>query len=78
MSCEAALPAVRRNLKLEAGQLAHLLTHKPANPHCESCMRGKLRHVPHRAGAFKRPVESWGDLITCDHMVQGDSDWGVL
>merc|ERR1711951_319917 len=73
---EPAFPA-RRDLKLAAGELAHLLTHKPANPHCLSCTRGKLRQVPHRSGAFQRPVESWGDLITCDHMVQGDTDWAA-
>ena len=67
-----AAPGVRRDLKLEAGELAHIMTHKPVNPHCVSCMRGKLRQVPHRRGAFERPVEKWGDLLTCDHMVQGD------
>ena len=55
-----AAPAPRRDLKLEAHELEHLRTHKPANPHCVSCMRGKLRHVPHRAGSFARPVARWG------------------
>ena len=72
-----AAPAPRRDRKVEAAELAHLLTHKPANPHCVSCMRGKLRHVPHRSGAFARPIENWGDLITCDHMVQTDEDWTI-
>ena len=40
-------------------------------------MRGKLRQVPHRSGAFQRPLQRWGDIITCDHMVQGDADWAV-
>ena len=40
-------------------------------------MRGKLRQVPHRAGSFARPVKGWGDIVTCDHMIQGDADWQV-
>ena len=67
----------RRDLKVEAHEIEHLRTHKPANPHCESCMRGKLRQVPHRTGSFARPVKDWGDIVTCDHMVQGDNDWQV-
>ena len=73
----AAVLAPRRDLKLEAGEMAHLLTHKPANVHCVSCMRGKLRQVPHRAGAFSRPVTKWGEVITVDHMVQTEEDWTV-
>ena len=30
---DVALPAPRRDLKLEAGEIDHLRTHKPANPH---------------------------------------------
>ena len=67
-------PAPRRDRKMEAAELAHLLTHKPANPHCEACMRGKLRQVPHRRGAFERPLKQWGDIITMDHMVQRDDE----
>ena len=57
--------------------MVHLFTHKPANIRCTSCMRGKLRQVPHRAGSFDRPVEKWGDIITVDHMVQTDEDWTI-
>ena len=62
---------------MEAHQIAHLRTHKPANIHCESCTRGKLRQVSHRAGSFCRPVKKWGDIVTCDHMIQGDANWQV-
>ena len=57
-----ALPGApaRRDLVREATEMAHLLTHKPANPHCEACARGKMRERPHRAGAFKRPLRGWG------------------
>ena len=33
--------------------------------------------MPHRQGAFARPVERWGDIITCDHMVQTDEPWTI-
>ena len=62
---------------MEAEQKRHLLTHRPSNPNCTSCMRGKMRQVHHRRGAFSRPVERWGDIITCDHMVQTDEDWNM-
>ena len=74
---DLAAPAPRRDLKMEALDAKHLLTHKPANPHCIACMRGKLRQVPHRSGAFRRDLERFGDIITCDHMVQMDHDWQV-
>ena len=36
-----------------------------------------MRQIHHRRGAFSRPVERWGDIITCDHMVQTDEDWNM-
>ena len=71
-----AAPA-RRDLGLEAGELEHFLFHKPANPHCASCTRGRLRNAPHISGRSERAVESWGDVIMLDHMIQTDEAWNV-
>eukprot|EP00972_Heterocapsa_arctica_P079291 11687743-Heterocapsa_arctica.AAC.1 len=37
--------AVRRRLvkKDDAMSLEHMLNHKPSNPNCDACMRGKMR-----------------------------------
>ena len=72
-----AATAPKRDLKVDAQLMAHLLTHKPANPHCDSCLRGKMRQPPHPRGGFNREVVSWGDIITADHMVQPDKDWSL-
>ena len=40
-------------------------------------MQGKVRQVAHRRGAFAREPQHWGDIITCDHMVQTDEAWTV-
>ena len=34
----------RRNLRIEARSLTHLLTHLPKNPYCDACTRGKMRN----------------------------------
>ena len=62
---------------MEANELDHLRTHKPANIYCDSCMRGKMRQVAHRRGSFARPCTKWGDCITLDHMIQTEEDWTV-
>ena len=38
-------PNVCRDLRAEASSLAHLLTHRPKNPYCQACARGKCRRV---------------------------------
>ena len=67
----------RRDLGSESTALAHLLTHMPANPHCEACIRAKMREPPHRGGAYDRKPKVWGEIITCDHLVQRDTDVSV-
>ena len=74
---DVAAPAPKRDLKMEATQYQHLLTHKPANRYCDSCWRAKCRHPPHFKGAFRREPKEWGDIITCDHMVQSDESWNI-
>ena len=32
---------------------------------------------PHTSGGFQREREVWGDIITCDHMVQSEEAWNV-
>ena len=55
-------------LKAEANTLAHLCTHRYRNPHCESCIRAKMKHFRTRRGACQRELKSWGDLITYDFL----------
>ena len=59
----------RRDLKLEASSLRHLLTHLPKNPHCPSCQQAKMRQRYSHKGAFKREIDKFGEIITCDHVV---------
>ena len=42
----------RRDLGKEASHLSHLLTHMPANPHCEACIRAKMKQAQHRRGGY--------------------------
>ncbi len=49
---------VRRDLKKEATSLRHLLLHKPKNPYCEACTRGKMRETKSFAGSYKRNLNS--------------------
>ena len=37
---------VRRDLRAEAHSLHHLLRHKPSNPYCDACRRGRMRKKP--------------------------------
>ena len=57
-----------RDLKTEAKSLKHLLTHLPKNPHCQACQEAKMKQVYSRRGAFQRPLERFGHIITFDHM----------
>ena len=57
-----------RDLKAEAKSLKHLLTHLPKNPHCQACQEAKMKQIYSRRGAFQRPLERFGHIITFDHM----------
>jgi hypothetical protein len=59
----------RRDLKVEATSIRHLLTHLPKNPHCPSCQQAKMRQRYSHKGAFKREIDQFGEIITCDHVV---------
>ena len=57
----ANIPRARRPiLKAEAKSLRHLLTHKPKNPLCEACCRGKMCAKKRMGGAFNRELKGWG------------------
>ena len=58
----------KARLKKEATTLRHRLLHKPKNPYCESCTRGKMRLGKLLKGSFTRKPEAWGHNITCDHI----------
>ena len=51
-------PGARRDLRAEAHSLHHLLRHKPSNPYCEACRRGRMRRKP----KFR------GQHLTADHI----------
>ena len=61
----------RRNLRMEAKSLHHLLTHRPHNPYCDACNRGKMRDRKRFKGAFaaSRAPTKWLELVTVDHLV---------
>ena len=48
-----------------SGIFRHELTHEPTDPHREACQRGTM--IKLYAGAFSRPVSTFGDIITMDH-----------
>eukprot|EP00972_Heterocapsa_arctica_P085073 12535599-Heterocapsa_arctica.AAC.1 len=48
-----------------------MLNHKPSNPNCDACTRGKMRDHKKYKGAFassRVPKKPW-ELVTCDHLV---------
>ena len=55
-------------MRLEARSASHLLTHLPFNPHCKSCVAGKIQKKKSKHGAFQRKTSYWGELVTADHM----------
>ena len=59
----------RRNLKLEATGIVHLMTHFPKNKHCPACQGSKMQCPPGRVGALKKRPRgrAFGDLVTVDH-----------
>ncbi|WP_288993358.1 dUTP diphosphatase [uncultured Marinobacter sp.] len=47
---------------------AHHFEHKPAcTKYCDACMQGMTRDIKHMKGKFSRPINKFGDIITCDH-----------
>ena len=50
----------RRDLRVEATSIRHLLTHLPKNPHCVSCQQAKMRQRYSHKGAFKREIDQFG------------------
>eukprot|EP00972_Heterocapsa_arctica_P061844 9118191-Heterocapsa_arctica.AAC.1 len=51
--------------------LEHMLNHKPANPNCDACLRGKMRDKRKLVGSFavhRHPTE-FLELVTCDYIV---------
>ena len=63
----------KKILREIAYSMAHRLTHKPANPYCPDCMRGKMREKKHYKGAFdKKTYDHWGQCLTGDHVTTTD------
>ena len=58
----------RKPIQADALTLEHQLTHKPKNPYCEFCCRGKMRHKRKLAGSFRVEAAAWGDHLTADHI----------
>ena len=68
---EEGVKALRR----QALRLAHAAFHKPGDPNCEDCARGKKRHVPSRRGRTRFPT-NFGEIITFDQVSMKDM-WKV-
>ena len=60
----------RRDLKLLANSVPHLLTHFPKNPWCDSCNWAKLirKACPVRDAELPHGAV-FGDYLTADHMI---------
>ena len=59
---------MRRDLRAEANSEYHLLRHKPSNPYCEACRRGRMRRKGRYKGSFANTATSWGQHLTADHI----------
>ena len=49
--------------------MALLISHRFKNPFCRACVRavrGKMRHLYTKKGAFQRELKEWGDVVTLD------------
>jgi hypothetical protein len=57
------------SLKAVAKSFRHKLTHKPSNPHCDTCVRAKMKNRRKLAGTSTRVFKKFGDSFTCDHVV---------
>ena len=62
----------KRKLKEEAVSMAHLISHRIKNPYCQACVRGKMRHLYTKKGAFQRELKEWGDVVTLDFVFPED------
>ena len=52
--------------------MAHLISHRFKNPYCQACVRGKMRHLYTKKGAFQRELKEWGDVVTLDFVFPED------
>ena len=52
--------------------MAHLISHRFKNPYCQACVRGKMRHLYTKKGAFQRVLKEWGDVVTLDFVFPED------
>ena len=61
----------KRDLKMEAKSLSHLMAYLPKNPHCEICQRAKMENaLSYRGeGQADHAFEKFGDHITLRTMV---------
>ena len=56
----------KRTLKHEADTWEQMVTHRFANPYCDTCIRAKMRRFKTKKGAFKQQLKKWVDLVTFD------------
>ena len=68
----APVKVPKRKLKEEAVSMAHLISHRFKNPYCQACVRGKMRHLYTKKGAFQRELKEWGDVVTLDFVFPED------
>ena len=63
----------------EANTLAHCFTHKPKNPYCIHCARGKVQRATIHKGTMQLgpTPANFGDQCTCDHLISRN-DGGEL
>ena len=79
---EPPIPLVggRRDRRLEASSVEHLMTHSPKNKHCPACQRAKMQTKPARqveGSELGEPV-AFGDQTTGDHLItQNELDQGL-
>ena len=62
----------KRKLKEEAISMAQLISRRFKNPCCQACVRGKMRHLYAKKGAFQRELKEWGDVVTLDFVFPED------
>ena len=59
----------------EAMTEQHLLTHKPFNPRCPTCVKGKSRNAKSHKNAFQRELNRFGQIVTLDHTHMLDKEF---
>ena len=65
---------VKVRLQAEALTSAHKLCHLPKNPYCNACCRGKMKQKYSKRRTFKRELDEWGEVVTCDHVCAGEAE----